>query len=418
MTFKYGVFFVFVGMLAVKAVEVSYQPSEEILKLLETFRGMVNYCIQAGLENNITSRFRLTKVVYQDLMRHGYHSWYVLGAIEVATAILKNYRKAKRKKRNVRQPRARRLMAKLGNQAYKIIGDYLRVPIKPREYFYVKLHKRVLEFLSDSTLRLGSVTLTASKVVLTFVKTAEVAEPRGYVAVDINEKSVDGVASNGEVIRYNLARIYEINSNLFERVRKFQRKTAKDRKVQKKVLSKWYRKRNNKVDAILHKVSKEIVEKAKAEGYGIILENLKGIKKTINRRMWKINRFNGKAQRISVNSKRLKRRLNQACMRKLQHFIKYKALWEGVKVLEVNPKGTSSRCSICGCKLEYLNVHHARCPKCGILDRQLNAAVNLLKTQDESLRFGLDRWANVVVRRNEGTVNSNPQSKSPEVNSP
>ena len=53
-------------MLAVKAVEVSYQPSEDVLKLLETFKDMVNYCIQAGLENNITSRFRLTKFVYHD----------------------------------------------------------------------------------------------------------------------------------------------------------------------------------------------------------------------------------------------------------------------------------------------------------------------------------------------------------------
>jgi len=56
-------------MLAVKAVEVSYQLSEDVLKLLETFKDMVNYCIQAGLENNITSRFRLTKVVYHNLMR-------------------------------------------------------------------------------------------------------------------------------------------------------------------------------------------------------------------------------------------------------------------------------------------------------------------------------------------------------------
>jgi len=403
-------------MLAVKAVQIRYQPSEDVLRLLETFRRMVNYCIHVGLEKGVSSRFRLSNEVYHKLTGYGYHSWYVLGAIEVATVILRNYRRAKRRNRKTKVPRARRLMAKIGNQAYKIVGDQLRIPIKPREYFYVKLHKRVLEFMSDATLRLGSVTLTASKVVLTFVKTAEVAEPRGYVAFDINEKSVDGITSDGKTIRYGLTRIYEINSNLFERVRKFQRKTANDNRIQKKVLCKWYRKRSNRVEAILHKVSKEIVENAKADGYGIILENLKGIKKVVNRKTWRINRFNGKAQRVSVNSKRLKRRLNQACMRKLQHFIKYKALWEGVKVIEVNPKGTSSRCSICGSSLEYLNVHYARCPKCGILDRQWNAAINLLKTQDELLRFGRDRWADVAVKRNEGSVNSNPLSKSPEVN--
>lgn len=34
-------------------------------------------------------------------------------------------------------------MAKLGNQAYRIVGDRLRIPIKPGQYFYVPLHRRV-----------------------------------------------------------------------------------------------------------------------------------------------------------------------------------------------------------------------------------------------------------------------------------
>ena len=84
-----------------------------------------------------------------------------------------------------------------------------------------------------------------------------------------------------------------------------------------------------------------------------------------------------------VYSKRLKRRLSEACLRRLQGFIKYKAGWEGVKVMLEKPKGSSSKCSICRSKLEYLNVRLARCPTCGLIDRQLNAALNLLKLQDE-----------------------------------
>ena len=60
---------------AVKCVGIPYQPSEDVLRLLEAFRNMVNYCIHVGVEIGITSRFRLTREVYHKLMGYGYHSW-------------------------------------------------------------------------------------------------------------------------------------------------------------------------------------------------------------------------------------------------------------------------------------------------------------------------------------------------------
>lgn len=143
---------------AVKCVSVAYQPSREVLNLLEAFREMVNYCIHIGLEKNISSRFRLQSMVYPHLTTYGLHSWYVLSAVEIATAILKNHRKAKRKNPNVKTPRARRLVAKIGNQAIKVVEDKLRIPLKPKQYFYIKLHKRARKILEEY--RLGSVTLT------------------------------------------------------------------------------------------------------------------------------------------------------------------------------------------------------------------------------------------------------------------
>ncbi|MGC8988381.1 hypothetical protein, partial [Infirmifilum sp.] len=64
---------------------------------------------------------------------------------------------------------------------------------------------------------------------------------------------------------------------------------------------------------------------------------------------------------------------------------------------------------------EYLNVQYARCPKCGVVDRQLNAALNLLKTQDESLWFEEDSPVYVAMRRNGRVMNPNPQSRNWEV---
>ena len=49
---------------------------------------MVNYCLRVGLKNGVTGRFKLTKLVYGELQRYGYYSWYTLSAIEIATTIL------------------------------------------------------------------------------------------------------------------------------------------------------------------------------------------------------------------------------------------------------------------------------------------------------------------------------------------
>lgn len=109
-------------------------------------------------------------MVYNELKRYGVHTGYYLSAVEVAASILKNHRKARGKGYNVTSPKARKPMAKLDHNFCKVEGEWLRIPIKPKEYFYVKLHKRALEFLSDAMLRLGSITITAGMVALTFVK--------------------------------------------------------------------------------------------------------------------------------------------------------------------------------------------------------------------------------------------------------
>jgi len=382
---------------AVKTVQIPYQPTGEVLSLLETFKGMINYCIHIGLEKNITSRFRLSNEVYPILSRCGLHTWYCLSAIEVATSILKNYRKAKKKNKRVKRPYAEKAMAKLGNQAYKIVEGQLRIPIRAREYFYVPLHKRARQFLSDATLKLGSVTLTACTVSVVFSKTAEVTEPKGYVAYDTNETSIDGVSiENGSLAikSYDLSKVREVRHGYFERVQNLQAKCAKDRRVAQKIQSRWFKNQNNRVDSTLHKVSSEIVKQAKANGQGIILEDLKYIRKAINRKILDINNFNGKIQQISKHSKKLKRRLNSWNFRKLQTNIEYKALWEGVKVIYVKAYNTSKVCAICGCEIQDPK---AKLLECCRIDRHLNACLNMLKTQDETLRFRVDRSANVAV---------------------
>jgi hypothetical protein len=111
-------------------------------------------------------------------------------------------------------------MAKLGNQGYKVVSGGLRIPIKPREYFYVPLHKRAAQFLSDANVKLGSVTLTGLIVSVAFSKDVAVDEPESYMAYDTNERSIDGasVGEGGEVIfeSHDLSRVSDARHGYFE----------------------------------------------------------------------------------------------------------------------------------------------------------------------------------------------------------
>jgi len=357
-------------MLVVKAVKqnISEDTKTEISSLLETFRWMVNEAVRVGLEKNITSRFSLSNEVYHRLNEYGLHTWYNLSAIEVATSILKNYRKIVRKKRSVKKPYAKRLMAKIGNQAYRIVDGKLRLPIEPGQYIYIPLNRYTLKILSEPNLKLGSITLTASTVSISFSKETAEIEPCGYIGIDTNLNNVTIALSNGEISAYDLSTATRIKVAYREVKRHFKRS---DVRIGRQLFRKYGEKQRNKVNQILHHVSKEIVKKAKEKKFAIVMENIKGIRKLYRK---------GNGQGREYRS-----RLNSWSFHELQRQIEYKAKWEGVKVVYLDARETSANCSICGSKT-YLNERLLWCPKCQVsIDRDVNAARNILA---RALRFG------------------------------
>ncbi|MEM2741854.1 MAG: IS200/IS605 family accessory protein TnpB-related protein [Nitrososphaeria archaeon] len=94
-------------------------------------------------------------------------------------------------------------------------------------------------------------------------------------------------------------------------------------------------------------MAKRIVTFAKQYNLGIIMENLNGIRKHIN------------------YNKNLNRRLHSWNFRRLQFYIEYKAKLEGLPVVYVNPKNTSSLCPICGGRLASNGCRLLKCNSCG-----------------------------------------------------
>ena len=304
---------------------------------------MVNRCIDVGLKKGITSRYALVREVYHELKQLGLHSWYALSTIEVATTILKNYRKARRKGKDVKRPRAKKLTAKIGNQAISVVGDRLRVPLRPRQYIFIPLHKRAMEFVRAGY-RLRSVVLTPKMAYITFSKQVEVKEPKDYMAIDVNEDNITVATTDGEVIVFDLSDLKRASYGYFARRRAVQRRYHGDRRVLRKAMSKMSRNYRNKVSTRLHQVSAYIVKLCWEKDYGIICEDLRGLRDNVNAKVKRYNPISKKVQPISRRSKEMKRRLNSWWFKRFLHMIEYKATWKGVRVAKVNPRGTSSTC--------------------------------------------------------------------------
>ena len=111
-----------------------------------------------------------------------------------------------------------------------------------------------------------------------------------------------------------------------------------------------------------HRISKQIVAKAKKEQKGIAIEDLKNI-------------------RIGVNSKKrnktFRRRINSWSFYQLRSFLEYKCKINGIQLVAINPAYTSQTCHNCG-HIGIRKGKHFRCNHCGnVADADINAALNI-----------------------------------------
>ncbi len=370
-----------VTTVAVKSVKQNYALSEHTLDLLNGFRLMVNDCIRIGLKENVTSLKSLSLKAYHQLSIYKVPSYYRLCAISAAVGVLKNYRKTSRKKSNIKTPYARRLMLTTC-YGFKIekdedIGRWrLRLSVRPRLYEYIQLNQHTLDVLSaEPRLTVRSVCLTANTLSISYSKHTVKINPAGALGIDRNLDNITVATSSGENIRFDLSKATEIKAKYRNVKSHFKRN---DVKVRRRIYGKYGGKQKNRVNQIIHNVSKQIVTKAKDEKLGIVMENIKGIRKLYRKGNGQGSRYRG--------------RMNGWSYYELQRQIEYKAKWEGIPVMYVGTWGTSSKCSICGCKT-YPNEHRLlHCPKCNIsVDRDVNVARNILaRGRRGGLRFGPD----------------------------
>ena len=366
-------------MQVLKAVTQQYNPSPEVLRLLEEFRKMLNDCIRIGLAENVTSKQSLAKKAYSQLSRYNVPTYYRLTAISKAAGIISNYRKTLKEHPDAKQPFASKKTL-TDCYGFRIITNNVRLPISKTKGFYIKLNKHTLAVISGYTVK--SITLTTYTIAITFSKeTTEATDMTGLIGVDRNLDNVTTATLDGETVVYDLSGASKAKALYREVKRHFKRN---DVRVAKKIQQKYGRKQRNRVQPILHKVSKRIVQQAVANRQGIVMENLKGIRKLYRK---------GNGQ-----GKEYRSRLNSWSFYELQRQIEYKAAWEGIPVFYVHPAKTSKLCAICGSEISECTERKVYCHKCNrIMNRDENAALNIVSA---GLRFSLKGEAGEAMKRN------------------
>ena len=350
-------------MRAVKTVQQHYTPSPEILHMLEQFRQMLNDCVRIGVAENVTSLKSLSTKTYHQLATYDAMSYYKLCAISKATGILRNYGKARRKNSETKEPCARRpqLTTCYG---FKIRANekVLLLPFKPKQPLPIPLNTHTLRVLCEPSIQVRSVTLTNQTLSISYAKEVQPIQPRGLIAVDRNLDNLTAADSDGLITRQDLVKATEVKS-MYREIRSHMRRS--NLRIRRRVNGKYGRKQREKVKQILHHASKQIILDAKRKQFGIVMEKLTGIRKLYRKGNWQ-----GRGYRGMMNSW-------SYCQ--LQQQIEYKARWEGIPVIYVNPRGTSVECSICGSRMKPEENRQLKCQSCGFtVDRDVNAARNIL----------------------------------------
>ena len=359
-------------MRAVKAVQQHYTPGPEILQMLEQFRQMMNDCVRIGLAENVTSLKSLSTKAYNQLATYDFMSYYKLCAISKATGILRNYRKARRKNPETKEPYARQLqLTTCYGFKIKTIEKALLLPFKHKQPLSIPLNAHVLRILSEPNIQIRSVTLTEEQLSISYAKEVQPIQPRGLIAIDRNLDNLTAADSDGQITRNDdLAKATEVKEMYCE-IRSHMRRN--DLRIRQRVTGKYGRKQREKVKQILHHASKQIVMHAKEKKFGVVMENLTGIRKLYRKGNGQGRMYRG--------------RMNSWSYAELQRQIEYKARWEGIPVIYVNPSGTSAKCSICGCRMVTMPEENRtlKCRSCRFtVDRDVNAARNILA---RALRF-------------------------------
>ena len=353
-------------------------PPDQVVAYLEDMQDAIRYALQvaywdavrSGGPRRISSPIKLRREIKNWFYsRYDYARHHVNPVCRTAVAMLRSY--GRNHHGELRIPEVKRLAMRIDGELFKVVGDAVRVTLRPKEYVRIPINTENSHYEEYARGRPSELLLTDSKVCLTFVVGKENKKPLGrkLLASDLNFKSIDMTTATRQpspssscpvsftgVSMEPLNRIVRIQNDFSRRREELQRHVTNPQKRLKKLRETGGRQRNRIRDA-LHKLSTRMVKEN--PDTTIVFEDLRNVRKSGENK-----------------GKRFRTYLNRWPYRMYQKFVDYKS---PNRTLYVNPRGTSSECPVCGGKLEHPTWGVSRCVNCGVdYDRNRLASLAIL----------------------------------------
>ena len=341
----------------------SYDPSPLLLQYLEDMRNAVRYGVMKSYlhwksTGDVPSPIDLRREIKRWFdSRYSYAKHHINPVCRSSVAILRSFRK---NHHNKRYPQVKKLSMRLDSELVKIVGDRLRITIRPGEYEYILINTENKKWKEYSNHGIGEVLITDRVVAISFKFPGKELSDEN-VGIDINFNSIDGTVVNTRGIERAftepIPQIARIQNDFSRRRSKIQKHIRNPKKRDKKLKETKGRQRNRIRDA-LHKLSSKMVSEHLKSSF--ILEDLRTIRENSNNK-----------------SNKLRTYLNRWPYSQFQRMLEYKSKF---KTVYVNPEGTSSICPVCGGRLKHPVWKMSRCNKCGRdydRDRLASLAISL-----------------------------------------
>ena len=304
------------------------------------------------------------------LLRHwrntGYAAHYVDSAIRSAYQVLKswktNYVRGRRKRK---KPIVKKLAARIKNSLFRVQGNRLILTVMPRK-LYLEFDFSNAWFLDRvKGWKVGEIVLREKDLILMFAREKEDRKHEGVIGWDMNKYTMDGFSDRGKE-KLSLRKLHHIHEVYHELRRKMQALSKKKPKYAKKRLKRINERERNRARDFVNKLTTKIARKYPNHIH--VLESLD-----------KEGMFNwdrGHNRWVGLQN-----------WRAIARALSYK-----VTVREVDPRGTTRRCSRCGSLKTIVANGEVICKRCGIaINRQVNAAINVYLL-GKKLKLSIKLW--------------------------
>lgn len=330
-------------------IEASPEQAAKIEATLRAFADACNYVAKRGKEERVSAKLKLQKLCYYEVReRFGLSANLAIAAIQRVSAMVKAS-----KTRNVS---FRPTSVDYDARTFSFRESDWTVSLTRnggRERFPLKIGERQKDELRGEEPKSAVLCKKSNGCYYVDIRVRREQPPEqesiGTLGVDMGVKNIattsDGTIYSSETLNaYRLER-HKVRKSLQSKAAKGTRTSS--RRGCRKALARLSGKERRRCKEENHVISRRIVDKAKAGGLTIVLEDLTGIRGRTNKRL-----------------RRSQRGLhNRWSFFQLRQMIEYKAADAGVPVVVIDPRYTSQTCARCY-RIGKRRGEDFNCPNC------------------------------------------------------